>query len=120
MNLSRTPDLSRGSFLRLPRAAARTRYNGTAMSLPESDPTIDLLIQHLEQHAGHEHPCPYLQGRTAKLCGFLAEEMSPELYHRLMDRGFRRRGHATGRQLHDHLAASGGRLVEDRVRHLEQ
>lgn len=39
-----------------------------------------------------ENPCPYLPGLTARKRAFLAEAMDGELYHDLMDRGFRRSG----------------------------
>jgi arginyl-tRNA--protein-N-Asp/Glu arginylyltransferase len=62
------------------------------MSLPEKDLTLDRLIEHLERHPTDPHPCPYLPWRMARLCGFVADEFAPDLYHRLMDRGFRRSG----------------------------
>jgi len=37
-------------------------------------------------------PCTYLPGRTARERGFLADRLDGELYHDLMDRGFRRSG----------------------------
>lgn len=41
---------------------------------------------------GDEHPCPYLPGRTARNRVFTADEVPAEIYHALMDRGFRRSG----------------------------
>ena len=38
------------------------------------------------------HPCPYLPGRVARERGFVTGSLEPELYHELMDRGFRRSG----------------------------
>lgn len=38
------------------------------------------------------HPCPYLPGLQARERAFLAERLDPEVYHELMDRGFRRSG----------------------------
>jgi arginine-tRNA-protein transferase len=38
------------------------------------------------------HPCPYLEGRLARERAFAADAVSPETYHELMDRGFRRAG----------------------------
>jgi arginine-tRNA-protein transferase len=38
------------------------------------------------------HPCPYLPGLEARERFFLARRLDPELYHDLMDRGFRRSG----------------------------
>src|SRR5689334_4790226 len=39
-----------------------------------------------------EHACPYRPGRVARNRAFLAGRMVPELYHQLMDAGFRRSG----------------------------
>lgn len=39
-----------------------------------------------------EHDCPYLPGRLATSRAFFASTLSPELYHRYMDAGFRRSG----------------------------
>lgn len=39
-----------------------------------------------------EHPCPYLPGRLATNRAFLADQLDPEIYHALMDAGFRRSG----------------------------
>jgi arginine-tRNA-protein transferase len=39
-----------------------------------------------------EHPCSYLPGRVARNRAFLAERMPPQLYHELMNAGFRRSG----------------------------
>ena len=41
---------------------------------------------------GDAHPCPYLPGRQATEEVFIAFELSSELYHDLMDCGFRRSG----------------------------
>lgn len=38
------------------------------------------------------HPCPYLPDRQARERAFLADRVDPEVYHELMDRGFRRSG----------------------------
>jgi arginine-tRNA-protein transferase len=38
------------------------------------------------------HPCPYLPGRTATDRAFLATNLGEDLYHELMDSGFRRSG----------------------------
>jgi len=38
------------------------------------------------------YPCPYLPGRMARQRGFRVAGMPGELYHELMDRGFRRSG----------------------------
>lgn len=38
------------------------------------------------------YPCPYLPGRMARQRGFRVAGMPGELYHELMDRGFRRNG----------------------------
>lgn len=37
-------------------------------------------------------PCPYLPDRVARERAFLAERLDPEVYHDLMDHGFRRSG----------------------------
>lgn len=39
-----------------------------------------------------EHPCSYLPGRQARMQGFCASALDPEVYHDLMDMGFRRSG----------------------------
>jgi len=39
-----------------------------------------------------EHQCPYLPGRSARNRAFICDSMPPELYHGLMDAGFRRSG----------------------------
>ena len=39
-----------------------------------------------------EHACGYLPDRRARTRAFYAREMSPEIYHKLMDAGFRRSG----------------------------
>jgi leucyl-tRNA---protein transferase len=41
---------------------------------------------------GEEHPCPYLPSRKAREELFAAEDLHAELYHDLMDLGFRRAG----------------------------
>jgi arginyl-tRNA--protein-N-Asp/Glu arginylyltransferase len=38
------------------------------------------------------HPCPYLPDRVARERAFLADSLEPDVYHALMDRGFRRSG----------------------------
>lgn len=43
------------------------------------------------------HPCAYLEGREATDEGYLALELSPAHYQRLMDLGFRRSGHVVYR-----------------------
>ena len=39
-----------------------------------------------------EHPCPYLPGRVAQSRAVWAERMRPQMYHAMMDAGFRRSG----------------------------
>ncbi|MBK8100722.1 MAG: arginyltransferase [Planctomycetes bacterium] len=39
-----------------------------------------------------EHPCSYLPERQARMQGFVTSGLDPEVYHELMDRGFRRSG----------------------------
>jgi len=41
---------------------------------------------------GEAHPCPYLPGRQAREEFFAVQHFPPELYHDLMDSGFRRSG----------------------------
>jgi arginine-tRNA-protein transferase len=62
------------------------------MSQPEISLSLDRLVEYLEARPGPEHPCPYLPDRQARMSGFVAESLSAELYHQLMDRGFRRSG----------------------------
>jgi len=62
------------------------------MSEPETSLSLDDLVEQLEGRPGSEHRCPYLPDRQAQMSGFVAEALSPELYHRFMDRGFRRSG----------------------------
>ncbi|MEZ6038375.1 MAG: arginyltransferase [Planctomycetota bacterium] len=52
------------------------------------------LLQRLapEHLPAASYPCPYLSGRTATARAFAAERLPGELYHDLMDRGFRRSG----------------------------
>src|SRR5215831_12092976 len=38
------------------------------------------------------HACPYLPDREARSEGFLSRKIPPEIYHGLMDAGFRRSG----------------------------
>ena len=65
---------------------------------PHMDPEAEAkhpLLAHVD--AGRlpqlpEQPCSYLPGRIARKRAFLAEAMDGELYHDLMDRGFRRSG----------------------------
>ena len=38
------------------------------------------------------HPCPYLPGRAARFRGFLSGRMAGEMFHGLLDAGFRRSG----------------------------
>lgn len=50
------------------------------------------LVGLLVENRGEAHACPYLAGREARVCGFVAESLPGELYQALMDRGFRRSG----------------------------
>lgn len=54
----------------------------------EPDPLGPLL----KLPVGPSRACPYLPGRTASETAFHAPDLDPELYHELMDRGFRRSG----------------------------
>ena len=62
------------------------------MDSPRLEFSLDTLIAVLEARPGEPHRCPYLADREARVCGFVAETFDAELYHRLMDRGFRRSG----------------------------
>ncbi len=58
-----------------------------------SDAVLSDFVASLEeQHCGPAHACPYLPGREARICGFVAESLSASLYHELMDLVFRRSG----------------------------
>ena len=48
--------------------------------------SLDFLV------TGEEHQCPYLPSRQAREELFMAEDLQAELYHDLMDHGFRRSG----------------------------
>jgi arginine-tRNA-protein transferase len=50
----------------------------------------DGLLDHL--FFGETHECPYLPGRTAREQGFAFETLAGDMYHNLMDMGFRRSG----------------------------
>lgn len=54
----------------------------------------DELLQRLatDNLPAASYPCPYLPGRTARARAFAADRLPGELYHDLMDRGFRRSG----------------------------
>ena len=54
------------------------------MALP---PPVSIRLTTLSPHA-----CNYLPGRTATTRAFRAERMSPGIYHKFMDAGFRRSG----------------------------
>ena len=43
-------------------------------------------------HVFPEHDCAYLPGRAARLRAFFAQRVDPDVYHDLMDAGFRRSG----------------------------
>ena len=63
--------------------------------MPPEDEALHPLLAHVD--AGRlqrlpEHPCPYLPGLVARKRAFLANAMDGEVYHDLMDRGFRRSG----------------------------
>ena len=62
------------------------------MTQPEMELTLDRLIDYLDSRVGEPHRCPYLPDREARMSGFVAGALAPELYHLLMDRGFRRSG----------------------------
>src|SRR5438445_12599286 len=54
---------------------------------PALPPPVDVRLTTLP-----EHECPYLPDRMARNRAFLAERIDPEIYHGLMDAGFRRSG----------------------------
>lgn len=58
------------------------------------DPVRDFLawIDADEMPRSPLRPCTYLPGRTARDRAFVAARLDPEVYHELMDRGFRRSG----------------------------
>jgi arginyl-tRNA--protein-N-Asp/Glu arginylyltransferase len=58
-----------------------------ACAYPSFPPPVDIPLVVLPSHE-----CSYLSGRVATSRAFYAAELSPELYHELMDCGFRRSG----------------------------
>ncbi len=54
---------------------------------------VDEFLRDEDLPASPEHDCPYLPDLSARFEGFQADRLSPEMYHALMDRGFRRSGH---------------------------
>ena len=54
--------------------------------------TVDQFLQCGVVPLGPEFDCPYLPGRRARHRCFCADELNPEVYHALLDRGFRRSG----------------------------
>lgn len=53
---------------------------------------VDQLLEQDVLPTGQEIPCPYLPHRVARNRGFTANQVDPEVYHALLDRGFRRSG----------------------------
>lgn len=67
--------------------------------IPASTPTVDLGLRRFSAADDYEllpiaptTPCPYLRGRDATHECFITDSLDPDLYHDLMDRGFRRSG----------------------------
>src|ERR1700722_15415025 len=58
-----------------------------ACPYPAWHPPVDIPLTVLP-----EHPCSYLPDRVAQSRAFLTDRISPGLYHRLMNAGFRRSG----------------------------
>lgn len=59
------------------------------------DPAAERMADHIlggNLPLGPEQPCPYLPDRQARHGGFITEHLHPDVYHVLMDRGFRRSG----------------------------
>ncbi len=57
------------------------------------DSWIEDILRVVALPAGGALACPYLPGRQSCNCAFAADSVPPELYHKLMNRGFRRSGH---------------------------
>jgi len=65
------------------------------MSTDDLSPTEHLLDRFLADDrlpASDEFPCPYLPGLKAQNEGFMVDDLAPEMYRSLLDRGFRRSG----------------------------
>ncbi len=53
---------------------------------------VDNFLSEQDLPADKAHACPYLPQHSAVNEGFVVETLDPEIYHALMDRGFRRSG----------------------------
>lgn len=62
------------------------------MSNTATRQTVDQFLQCGVVPLGAEFDCPYLPSRRARHRCFSAAELNPEVYHALLDRGFRRSG----------------------------
>jgi len=60
--------------------------------LIEAQAMVEALLGTRQLPTSPEHECAYLPGLTARVEGFQVDRIDPELYHALMDRGFRRSG----------------------------
>ena len=70
----------------------RVRPRGNVVAMRAARATfLDWLDRQGLPHT-EPYPCPYVPGLTARQRGFAADRLDPELYHELMDRGFRRSG----------------------------
>src|SRR3990170_3633115 len=59
---------------------------------PRSLAAVDVFLESLDLVPGPPGACPYLPDRQATYSAFAASRLHPEVYHELMDRGFRRSG----------------------------
>lgn len=64
----------------------------TARPFTSLDRLVLRLVESGRLPKSSPHACPYISGRNATEEGFLIEELHPEVYHQLMDAGFRRSG----------------------------
>ena len=62
------------------------------MSNSATKQAVDDFLQTGDPPLGPEFDCPYLRGRKAQFRCFVADDLRPEIYHAMMDRGFRRSG----------------------------
>lgn len=60
------------------------------MSNPMAQHIVDDLLRSAILPLGPECDCPYLPGRKARNQGFIADQIDPQIYAALLDRGFRR------------------------------
>ena len=60
------------------------------MSNSATTQAVDDFLQSGVPPLGPEFDCPYLRGRKAQFRCLVADDLHPEIYHAMMDRGFRR------------------------------